>query len=96
MSTLKAYVAIIVAAMGFSSCNMSGKASIDDKKDYPEALFTLGEMATVELEISGDTWKKMTTKASDKDYYQCAATINGERLESVAIRTKGANFLSSM
>lgn len=96
MSTLKTFVAISIAAMGFSSCSMSSKASIDDKKDYPEALFTLGEMATVELEISDDTWKKITTKASDKDYYQCAATINGERLESVAIRTKGASSLDDV
>lgn len=33
MSTLKTYAAIIIATMGFSSCNMSGKASIGDEKD---------------------------------------------------------------
>ena len=41
MNTLKAYVAIIVAAMGFSSCSMSGKASIDDEKDYTMSLTTI-------------------------------------------------------
>ena len=86
MSTLTAVLAIIIATMGFSSCGMSGKPAVDNEKEYPEALFTLGEIATVELKISDDTWKNITTKASDKEYYQCAVTINGERFDSVAIR----------
>ena len=96
MRTLKTYVAIIIAAMGFSSCGISGKASIDDGKEYPEALFTSGEMATVELGIPEDTWKDITTKAADKEYYECAVTINGEQFERVAIRTKGASSLDDV
>lgn len=82
--------------MGFSSCGISGKASIDDGKEYPEALFTSGEMATVELGIPEDTWKDITTKAADKEYYECAVTINGEQFERVAIRTKGASSLDDV
>ena len=37
-----------------------------------------------------------TKKASDKDYYECAVTINGERLDNVAIRTKGASSLDDV
>lgn len=96
MSTLTAVLAIIIATMGFSSCGMSGKPAVDNEKEYPEALFTLGEIATVELEISDDMWKNITTKASDKEYYQCAVTINGERFDSVAIRTKGASSLDDV
>lgn len=96
LSTLKTYVAIIIAAMGFSSCSMNGKAFVDDEKEYPEALFTLAEMATIELEIPEETWRKITTKASDKDYYECDVTINGERLDPIAIRTKGASSLDDV
>lgn len=53
-------------------------------------------MATVELEISEDTWKKITTKALDKEYYECTVTINGEQLKPVAIRTKGASSLDDV
>ena len=70
--------------------------STNEEKNYPEVLFTPGELATVELEISEDTWKKITIKASDKEYYECTVTINGEQLKPVAIRTKGASSLDDV
>lgn len=96
MRTLKTYVAIIIAAMMFFSCGTSGRTSTDEEKEYPEALFTPGEMAAIELDIPKDTWKNITTKASDKEYYECAVTINGERFGRVAIRTKGASSLDDV
>ena len=89
-------LAIFVATIGLLSCGANGKTTAEDEKGYPEVLFTLGKMATVELEIPEDTWNKITTKASDKEYYECAITINGERLEPVAIRTKGASSLDDV
>ncbi|MBO4730624.1 MAG: CotH kinase family protein, partial [Bacteroidaceae bacterium] len=43
-----------------------------------------------------ETWQTLITKASDKAYYECAATINGERFDNVAIRTKGASSLDDV
>lgn len=67
-----------------------------EEKEYPEALFTLGEISTVELELPETTWQKIIKKASDKAYYECTVTINGERFENVAIRTKGASSLDDV
>lgn len=89
-------LAIIIAVMVFSSCSTNGNSSVDEEKEYSEMLFTMGEMATVELEIPKNTWKKITTKASDKNYYECSVIINGERLEPVAVRTKGASSLDDV
>ena len=68
----------------------------EEEKEYPEALFRLGEISTVELEMPEATWQTLIKKASDKDYYECAVTINGERFDNVAIRTKGASSLDDV
>lgn len=86
----------MMGTIAFSSCSMNRKASSDDEREYPDALFTLGKMANVELDIPDDTWKEITTKASDKEYYECAVSINGERFDRVAIRTKGASSLDDV
>lgn len=52
-----------------------------EEKEYPEALFTFGELADVELEMPEETWQKIIKKASDKNYYECAVTINGEQFD---------------
>ena len=57
------------------SCGHEKKASSADEREYPEALFTLGEMASVELEMPEATWQAIITKASDKTYHECAVTI---------------------
>ena len=89
-------VLTIVVLTGLSSCETKGKAFTDEEREYPEVLFTLGEMASVEIDMPEETWKKITTKASDKDYYECSVSINGERLDRVAIRTKGASSLDDV
>ena len=68
----------------------------EEEKEYPEALFTLGEISTVELELPETTWQKIIKKASDKAYYECTVTINGERFENVAIRTQGASSVDDV
>ena len=46
------------------SCGHEKKASSAEEREYPEALFTLGEMASVELEMPEATWQAIITKAS--------------------------------
>lgn len=86
----------IFVLLGLSSCSMKGKTSIADEMEYKEALFTLGEMASVEIDMPEETWKEITTQASDKTYYECSVSINGEHLDRVAIRTKGASSLDDV
>lgn len=78
-----------------ASCT-SKPVTAEEGKGYPEALFMLGDIATVELEMPEATWQRIITKASDKDYHECAVTINGERFDHVAIRTKGASSLDDV
>lgn len=96
MNTVKTILTITMAIIVFSSCGKNGKTFDDEGKEYPEALFTLGEIATVELEIPEDVWKDITAKAADKDYYECSVIINGERFDRASIRTKGASSLDDV
>ncbi len=88
-------VALALSLSLFSFINYQHKPALE-KKDYPKALFTPGKMASIELEMPEETWQDITTKASDKKYYECALTINGERFDHVAIRTKGASSLDDV
>ena len=89
----KALLVSLTFSLSISSCGLKQPA---EEKEYPEALFTLGEIGTVELEMPDETWQTIIKKASDKDYYKCAVTINGERFDNVAIRTKGASSLDDV
>ena len=92
----KALLVSLTFSLSLFSCGLNHKVQPAAEKEYPEALFTLGEISTVELEISEETWQTLIKKASDKDYYECAVTINGERFDNVAIRTKGASSLDDV
>ena len=85
----------IVILLGMAACDTK-LMTVEEEKEYPEALFTLGELASVELEMPEATWQKIIKKASDKNYYECAVTINGERFDNVAIRIKGASSLDDV
>ena len=67
-----------------------------EEEEYSKTLFTLGEMTSLELEMLEETWQAIIKKASDKTYHECAVTINGERFDNVAIRTKGASSLDDV
>ena len=92
----KTLLVSLAFSLSVSSCGLNHKVQPAEEREYPEALFTLGEMSTVELEMPEETWQTLIKKASDKDYYECAVTINGERFENVAIRTKGASSLDDV
>ncbi|MBR5747610.1 MAG: CotH kinase family protein [Prevotella sp.] len=66
------------------------------KKSYAESLFTHGEIASVEINMSDSTWKNIIEHARDKQYHVCSVAINGEQFDSVAIRTKGASSLDDV
>ena len=92
----KSLLVSLAFSLSISSCRLNQKVSPEEEKEYPEALFTLGELSTVELEMPEATWQTIIKKASDKDYYECAVTINGERFDNMAIRTKGASSLDDV
>ena len=85
----------LTVLLALAACTTKPRTA-EEEKEYSEALFTLGKISTVDLEMPEATWKKIIKKASDKDYYECAVTINGERFDNVAIRTKGASSLDDV
>lgn len=89
---LYAMLLSMATAISLSSCGINGI----DEREYSEALFTHGKLASVDLEVPEEIWQKILSKASDKEYYECAVTINGERHNRVAIRTKGASSLDDV
>ena len=93
---VSAPIVALALCLGFSSFIMNEKTSSVEKREYSKALFSLGKMASVELEMPEETWQDITTKASDKKYHECTVTINGERFDHVAIRTKGASSLDDV
>jgi len=85
----------IIILLTMVACNIK-PTTAEEEKEYPEALFTLGEICTMNLEMPEETWQKIIKKAADKNYYECTVTINGERFYNVAIRTKGASSLDDV
>jgi len=92
---MKKNVLAMAALLAMVACTTMPMA-VEEEKEYPEALFTLGELADVELEMPEATWQSIVKKASDKNYYECVVTINRERFDNVAIRTKGASSLDDV
>lgn len=84
---------IIFLLLGLS---IQVNSQIPSDKPYAEALFTHGVLNTIELEIPDSTWQSFLNQVEKKDYYVCTVTINSERYENVAIRTKGASSLDDV
>ena len=70
--------AIIVPAicLVMSSCGKNGKMSLGDERDYSDALFARGKLASIDIKVSENTWQKILSKASDKNYYECSVTTS--------------------
>ena len=45
----KAFLLSMAFSLSISSCGLNHKVQPAEEKEYPEALFTLGEISTVEL-----------------------------------------------
>ncbi|MBC3795613.1 CotH kinase family protein [Acetobacterium tundrae] len=63
---------------------------------YTTKLFDDSTVHTINIEISDSDWNDLQANAADKDYQQCAITIDGETLQNVGIRAKGNSSLSGV
>ena len=87
---------LIITAVVLLLCCMGMSSQVAPKKHYAKSLFTLGEIASVEINMPDSTWQAILGHAHNKQYHVCSVTINGERLDSVGIRTKGASSLDDV
>lgn len=56
---------------------------------YETLVFNKSKVTTVDIEIAEEDWEDMLANAADEEYKQANVTVNGKRIENVAIRTKG-------
>lgn len=63
---------------------------------YEELVFNQSKVTTVDIEISEENWQSMLENAVAEEYKEATVTVNGKRMEHVAIRTKGNLTLNSV
>ena len=59
-----------------------------------ESLFDKSYVHTIDIEI--DDWEGFISTATSEEYVNCNLIIDGDRINSVAIRAKGNTSLSSV
>jgi len=63
---------------------------------YVTKLFDDTVVHSIDVEISETNWNSLQENASEEEYQLCAVTVDGEKLDNVAIRPKGNSSLSSV
>lgn len=72
---------------------------IETKKSefsYENIVFNKNKVTTVDIEIAEEDWADMLENASAEELKQADITVNGKKVENVAIRTKGNLSLRSV
>ncbi|MCR8854257.1 CotH kinase family protein [Lysinibacillus fusiformis] len=63
---------------------------------YENIVFNKNKVTTVDIEIAEEDWDDMLENAADEELKQADITVNGKKIENVAIRTKGNLTLRSV
>lgn len=63
---------------------------------YENIVFNNNKVTTVDIEIAEEDWADMLENASAEELKQADITVNGKKVENVAIRTKGNLSLRSV
>ncbi|WP_341300982.1 CotH kinase family protein [Lysinibacillus sp. FSL H8-0500] len=63
---------------------------------YENLVFNKNKVTTVDIEIAGEDWADMLENAAEEELKQATITVNGKKVENVAIRTKGNLSLRSV
>lgn len=66
------------------------------KFSYENIVFNKNKVTTVDIEIAEEDWADMLENAADEELKQADITVNGKKIENVAIRTKGNLTLRSV
>lgn len=67
-----------------------------DEFSYETKLFNEKKVATVNIEIDEKDWAAMMDDPTAKEVKEASVTINGKRISSIGIRTKGNSSLMSV
>ncbi|AVK86751.1 hypothetical protein C3943_26425 [Lysinibacillus sp. B2A1] len=66
------------------------------KFSYENIVFNNNKVATVDIEIAEEDWADMLENAAAEELKKADITVNGKKIENVAIRTKGNLSLRSV
>ncbi|MDD3307117.1 MAG: CotH kinase family protein [Acetobacterium sp.] len=86
-------IGIVFISFG-ESLGITAETSTD--LSYVTKLFDDTVVHTIDVEISETDWNSLQENASEEEYQLCAVTVDGEKLNNVAIRPKGNSSLSSV
>ncbi|WP_313470991.1 CotH kinase family protein [Lysinibacillus sp.] len=73
-----------------------GIKSKNSEFSYENLVFNNNKVTTVDIEINEEEWDDMLENAAAEELKQADITVNGKKIENVAIRTKGNLSLRSV
>ncbi|OON85862.1 hypothetical protein BXO88_10520 [Oribacterium sp. C9] len=79
-----------------SGKSVSDTASSTTASEYVSKLFDTSYVHTIAIEIAEDDWSDLIANPTDKTKYKVNVTIDGEKVDEVALSTKGNTSLSSI
>jgi len=91
-------IVTLIIGSGFAYFGESLGITADSSADlsYVTRLFDDTEVHTIDIEIAEADWNSLQENATEEEYQLCAVTVDGEKLDNVAIRPKGNSSLSSV
>lgn len=63
---------------------------------YKQTIFNKKKVAQVEIQLDDEDWEDIKANPMKEEYKQATVTINGKKVEGVAVRTKGNSSLTSV
>lgn len=91
-------IVTMVIGIGFAYFGESFGITAGTSADlsYVTTLFDDTVVHTIDIEIAEADWNSLQENAAAEEYQLCAVTVDGEKLDNVAIRPKGNSSLSSV
>lgn len=102
MHVLKKYKMILLSGLLVvvfcvaAYCAVGRADSAESQYTYAEHIFQDDTVNEINIEIDEADWQDMLENPLEEEYHKANATINGETIGNVAIRTKGNNSLTSV
>lgn len=91
-------IVTLIIGVVFAYCGESLGITAGTSADlsYVTTLFDDTVVHSIDIEISEADWNNLQENAAAEEYQLCAVTVDGEKLDNVAIRPKGNSSLSSV
>ncbi|WP_433595655.1 CotH kinase family protein [Lysinibacillus xylanilyticus] len=89
-------ILLLLFVVVFAVLPNAGIETKNTEFSYETIVFNENKVTTLDIEIAEEDWADMLESATDKELKQANITVDGKRIENVAIRTKGSSSLNSV